>query len=224
MTVVVPCVAAFRSPRNHHSALAGCLDVDRTSKLSPLVIVGVLNPAACDARSMFARHRWHRVLSPGWTPYRARCAVCFNTSPLSSFVIDGFDTLPRSMCGFRLHVIAVTASYGRVPGPVATTIAVGNDHTDCPRIWPAIESNVWSVLTRNRYCRLSLTGSTRHRARCVVLVRTSSLSLDDIVRSPVLSLLLSPRAMFTPIVPGLGPRSHPMCGLCYHGIAIVACH
>ena len=145
---------------------------------------------------------------------RERCVVCVSTSSLSSFVIDGFDTLPRSMCGLRSHVIAVIACYCQVSGPVANTIAVMNVHTDCRRIWPAIARNAWSVLARYRYRRMSLTGSTPCRARCVVLVRTSSLSSHVIVRFPVMSLLLSPWAMFTPIVPGLGPLSRAMCGLC----------
>ena len=151
------------------------MDFARTSTLSPLIIVEVRNPATCDAWSMFARHCWHRVLSPGWARYRARCVVCVSTPSLSSFVIDGFDTLPRSICSLRSHVIAVIAYYCRVSGLVATTIAVGNVHTDCPRIWPGIARHVWSALARHRCRRLSLTGSTPCRARCVVLVRTSSL-------------------------------------------------
>ena len=147
-------------------------------------------------------------------PYRARCVVCVTTSSLSSFAIDGFDTLLRSMCGLRSHVIAGIASYCRVSGPVATTIAVRNVHTNCSRIWPAIARIVWSVLSRHRYRRLSLTGSTPCRARCVVFVRTSSLSSHVIIRFPALLLLLSPRGMFTPIVPRLGPLSRAMCGLC----------
>ena len=147
-------------------------------------------------------------------PYRARCVVCVTTSSLSSFAIDGFDTLLRSMCGLRSHVIAGIASYCRVSGPVATTIAERNVHADCPRIWPAIARNVWSVLARHRYRRLSLTSSTLCRARCVVLVRTSSLSCHIIVQFPALAPLLSPWGMFTPIVPGLDPLSRAMCGLC----------
>ena len=145
------------------------MDVARTSTLSPLVIVGVRNPATCDAWSMFASR--------------------------SSFVIDGFDTVPRSMCGPRSHVIAVIACLCMVFSPVAAAIAVGNVHTNW--IGPAIARDVWSVLARHRYRRLSLTGSTpyRARARCVVCVSTSSLS----------SL----------VVDGFDtlPRSRAMCGL-----------
>ena len=176
--------------------------------------------------SVLARHRYRRLSLTGSTPCRARarCVVCASTSSLSSLVIDGFDALPRSMCGLRSHVIAVIACYCRVSGPAATTIAVRNVHTHCPRIRPAIAHNVWSVLARHRYRRLSLTGSTPCRARRVVFVRTSWLSLHVIVRFPVLSLLLSPWAMFTPIVPGLGLLSRAMCGLCQLVIAIVVCH
>ena len=132
--------------------------------------------------SVLARHRYRRLSLTGSTPCRARarCVVCVSTSSLSSLVIDGFDTLPRSraMCGLRSHVMAVVACYCRVSGPVATTIAVGNVHTDCPRIGPAIARDVSSVLARHRYRRLSLTGSTRCCARspCMVFVSTSSLS------------------------------------------------
>ena len=196
---------------------------------------------------------------PGWAPYRTPCVVCVGTSSLSSFGIDGFDILPRSMCGLRSHVIAVIACYCRVSGPVATTIAMGNVYTNCPpigptiardvwsvstsslssfgidgfdilqrsmcglrshviaviswycrvsgpvatiavrnirtdchRIGPNIARDVWSVLARHRYLRLSLTGSTSCRARCVVFVRMSSLSSHVIVGFPALSLLLSP--------------------------------
>ena len=147
-------------------------------------------------------------------PYHARCVVCVSTSSLSSFVIDGFDTLPRSKCGLHSHVVGVIACYCRVSGPVATTIAVRSVHADCPRIWPAIARDVWSVLASHCYRRLSLTGSTPCRTRCVVLVRTSSLSSRLIVGFPALSLLLSPWGMFTPIVPGFSPLSRAMCGLC----------
>ena len=147
---------------------------------------------------MFARHRWHRVLSPGWARYRTRCVVCVSTSSLSSLVIDGFDTLPRSMCGLRSHVIAVIACYCPVFSPVAKAIAVGNIYTNCPRIWPAIAHDVWSVLARHRCRRFSLTGSTPccACARCVVCVSTSSLS----------SLVSG--AFDT------SPRSCALCGLC----------
>ena len=130
--------------------------------------------------SVSARHRCRRLSLARSTPCRARarCVVCFSTSSISSLVIDGFDTLPRSMCGLWFHVIAVIACYCRVSGPVATTIVVRDVHTDYPRIVLAIARVVWSVLARHRYRRLSLTGSTpcRARARCVVCVSTSSLS------------------------------------------------
>ena len=117
-------------------------------------------------------------LSPHLARYRAQYVVWVITSSLSSLVIDGFDTLPRSMRDLSSHVIAVIACYCPVSSPVATTIAVGNVHTDCPRIGPAIARDVWSVLARHRYRRLSLTCSTpcRARARCVVCVSPSSLS------------------------------------------------
>ena len=110
-------------------------------------------------------------------PYRVRRLVCVSTSSLSSSVIDGFDTLPHSTRGLSSHVVAVIVCYCRVSGPFATTIAVGNVHTDCPRIGPAIARDEW-LLARHRYRRLSLTGSTpcRARARCLVCVSTSSLS------------------------------------------------
>ena len=176
--------------------------------------------------SVLARHRYRRVSLSCSTPrrFRARYVVCLSTSSPLSLVIDGFDTLPRSMRGLDSHVIAIIAWYCPVASPVITTIAVDIVHTNYPRIRPAIAPDVWSVLPRYRYRRLSLTCSIRCRAHCVVLVRASSLSLHGVVRSPVLSLLLSPWTLFTPISPGLGPRSHPMCCLCYHGIAIVACH
>ena len=107
-------------------------------------------PIVRDVWSVLAHHRFRRLSLTDSTPCRRRCVV---------FVC----------------VIAVIAYYGRVSGPVATTIAVRNDHTDCPRIWPAFESNVRSGLSRHRCHRLSLTGSTPCHARCVVLVRTSSL-------------------------------------------------
>ena len=107
---------------------------------------------------------------------RAQYVVCVSTSSLLSLVIDGFDTLPRSMCGLRSHVIAVIACLCMVFSPVAAAIAVGNVHTNW--IGPAIARVVWSVFTRHRYRRMSLTGSTPccARARCVVCVSTSSLS------------------------------------------------
>ena len=129
-------------------------------------------------------------------PYHARCVVCVSTSSLSSFVIDGFDTLPRSMCGLRSHVIAVIACSCPVSGPVTTTIAVRNARTNCPRIWPAIARNVWSVLARHRYRRLSLTSLKPCRDRCVVLVRTpSAIACYCPVSSPV-ATTLEPTCMY----------------------------
>ena len=110
--------------------------------------------------TVLARHCYRRLLLLCSTPCgaRARYVVCVSTSSLSSIVIDVFDTLPRSraICG---NVIAIVASHCRVRHPAA------------------LARDMWSVLARHRYCRLSLTGLTRCRARCVVLVRTSSLSL-----------------------------------------------
>ena len=150
--------------------------------------------------SALARHRYRRLSLTGSTPCRARaqCVACVSTSSISSLVIDGFDTLPRSMRGLSSHVIAVIACSCPVSSPVATAIAVSNVHIDCPRIGPAIARDVWSVLARHRYRRLSLTGSTpcRARARCVVCVNTSSLS----------SLVIDG---FDTL-----PRSRAMCGLC----------
>ena len=162
--------------------------------------------------SSFARHRCHHMLLSGFRPCRyyyrreecshrlspAQRVVCVSTPSLSSLVIAGFDTLPRSMRRLSSDVIAVIACYCPVSGPVATTIAVGNVHTDCPRIGPAIARDVWSVLARHRYHRLSLTCSTPccARTRCVVCVSTSSLS----------SLVIDG---FDTL-----PRARAMCGLC----------
>ena len=96
-----------------------------------------------------------------------------------------------------------------------------------------------SVLARHRYRCLLSTGSFRYRTRAqlFVFVSTSALSslvIDEFetlpcwmrglsshviavivfVRCSVLSLLLSPLAQFTPIVPGLGLLLRAMCGLC----------
>ena len=168
--------------------------------------------------SSFARHRCHRMLSSGYRPcryydrreecshrlspnlvrYRAQCVVCVSTPSLSSLVIDGFDILPRPMRGLSSHVIAVIIGYCPVSRPVATTIAGGNVHTDCPRNGPAVARDVWSVLARHRDRRLSLMCSTpcRGRKRCVVCISTSSLS----------SL----------VIDGFNtqPPSRAMCGLC----------
>ena len=165
-------------------------------------------------RYYYRREECSCRLPPDLARYRARCVVCVSKSLLSSFVIDGFDTLPRSICSLRSHVIAVIAYYCRVSGLVATTIAVGNVHTDCPRIWPGIARHVWSALARHRCRRLSLTGSTpcRARARCVVCVSTSSLSSHVIVGFPALSLLLSLWGMSTPWVLFARERCDRFCG------------
>ena len=63
--------------------------------------------------SVLARHRYRPLSLTASTRCcaRARCVVCISTPSLSSLVIDGFDTMPRSraMCGQRLHVIAIAA-------------------------------------------------------------------------------------------------------------------
>ena len=148
-------------------------------------------------RYYYRREECSCRLPPDLARYRARCVVCVSKSLLSSFVIDGFDTLPHSMRGLSSHVTAVIAYYSRVSGPVATTVAVGNAHTDCPRIGPAIARDEW-LLARHRYRCLSLTGSTPCRAcaRCVVCVSTSTLS----------SLVIDG---FDTL-----PRSRAMCCLC----------
>ena len=63
---------------------------------------------------MLARHRYRHLSLTGSTPCRvcARCVVCVSTSSLSSLVIAGFDTLPRSMCGLRSHAIAAHVIFG----------------------------------------------------------------------------------------------------------------
>ena len=133
---------------------------------------------------------------PGLGPPIAHDVWSVSTSSLSSFIIDGFDTLPRSMCGLRSHVIAVIACSCPVSGPVTTTIAVRNARTNCPRIWPAIARNVWSVLARHRYRRLSLTSLKPCRDRCVVLVRTpSAIACYCPVSSPV-ATTLEPTCMY----------------------------
>ena len=76
-------------------------------------------------RYYFRREECSHRLPPDWASYRARCMVCVGTSSLSSLVIDGFNTLPRSIRGLRSHVIVVIACYCRVSGPVVTTIARG---------------------------------------------------------------------------------------------------
>ena len=113
------------------------------------------------------REECSHQLFPDLARYRARCVVCVSTSSLSSLVIDGFDTLPRAMRGLRSHVIAVIACYYPVSSPVATAIAAGNVHTDCPQIGPAIARDVWSVLARHRYRRLPLTCYTLPRSRAM---------------------------------------------------------
>ena len=70
----------------------------------------------------------------------------------------------------------------------------------CPRVGPPFAREVWSVLAHHRFRRLSLTGSTPCRARCVVFVRTSSFSSHVIVGFPALSLLLSLWGISTPWV------------------------
>ena len=149
-------------------------------------------------RYYFRREECLHPLSPHLARYRPQCVVCVSTSSRSSFVIDGFDTLPRSTRGLSSHVIAVIACSCPASSPVATAIAVSNVHIDCPRIGLAIARDAWSVLARHRYRRLSLTGSTpcRARARCLVCVNTSSLS----------SLVIDG---FDTL-----PRSRAMCGLC----------
>ena len=114
--------------------------------------------------SVLARHRCRRLSLARSTPCRsrARCVVCYSTSSVSSLVKDGFDTLPRLMCGLLFHFIAAIACYCRVSGPVATTIVVRDVHTDNPGIVLAIGRGVVSVLARHRYRRLSLT--VRHPA------------------------------------------------------------
>ena len=173
---------------------------------------------------MYKRQCSHR-LSPHLARYRAQCVVCVSTSSLSSLVINGFDTLPRSMRGLSSHVIAVIACYCPVSSHIATTIAVGNVHTDCPRIGPAIARDVWSVLARHRYRRLSLTCSTpcRARARCVVCVSPSSLSslvidgFDTLPRSRVRCVECVSTSSLSSLFIGVFdtlPRSRAMCGLC----------
>ena len=188
-----------------------------TSSLSSFVIDGfdTLPPSMCGVR---LRHRCHRILWSGVRPcryyysreershrlsphlarFREQCEIWVITSSLSSFVIDGFDTLPRSMRGLSSHVIVVIAWYCPVASPVATTIAEDNVHTDCPRTGPVIARDVWSVLPRHRYRRLSWTCSTpcRARAQSVVCVSTSSLR----------SLIIDGFDSLT--------RSRAMCGLC----------
>ena len=119
-----------------------------------------------------ARHRYRRLSLTGSTPCRARaqCVACVSTSSISSLVIDGFDTLPRSMSGLRSHVIAVITCICPVSSPVASTIAAWNVHTDSPRIGPAIARDVGSVLPCHRYRRLLLTCSTLCRACAPCLV------------------------------------------------------
>ena len=135
--------------------------------------------------------------------------VCVTTSSLSSLVVDGFDALLRSraMCGLCYHVIAIVACHSRVQHPAA------------------LARDVWSVLARHRYRRLSLTGSTCCRARCVVFVRMSSLSSHVIVGFPALSLLLLLWGMSTPWVVSARARCGRFCGrvmlLLYCGKAVL---
>ena len=118
-------------------------------------------------RYYYRREECSHQLFPDLARYRAHCVVCVITSSLSLLVIDGFDTLPRSMRGLRSHVIAVIACYYPVSSPVATAIAAGNVHTDCPQIGPAITRDVWSVLARHRCRRLSFTCYTLPRSRAM---------------------------------------------------------
>ena len=164
-------------------------------------------------RYYYRRDECSHRLSPHLARYRAQCVVCVSTSSLSSLVINGFDTLPRSMRGLSSHVIAVIACYCPVSSHIATTIAVGNVHTDCPRIGPAIARDVWSVLARHRYRRLSSTGSTPRHARCVVLVRTSSLPSHVFVRFPVRRYYYG-RGQYSHRLSPDCPRSRARCVVC----------
>ena len=76
----------------------------------------------------------------------------------------------------------------------------------------ALARDVWYVLAHHRYRRLSLPGSTPCLARCVVFVRTSSLSSHVIVGFPALSLLLLLWGMSTPWVVFARERRDRFCG------------
>ena len=155
-----------------------CVVCVATSSLSSIVVDEFDNLPhwQYDVWSVLARHRYRRVSLSCSTPrrFRARYVVCLSTSSPLSLVIDGFDTLPRSMRGLDSHVIAIIAWYCPVASPVITTIAVDIVHTNYPRIRPAIAPDVWSVLPRYRYRRLSLTGSTPCHAGARRVVRVSA--------------------------------------------------
>ena len=149
-------------------ARARCVICVSTSSLSSIVFGGfkTLLRWRRDVWCVLARDRYRRVSLSCSTLCRARAryVVCVSTSSLLSLVIDGFDTLPRPMRGLDSHFIAVIAWYCPVASPVTATIAVEIVHTNCPWIGPAIAPDVWSVLPRYRYRRLSLTGSTPRNA------------------------------------------------------------
>ena len=176
--LLLTCSTRFR-------ARARCVVRVSTSSLSSIVVDGFDTVLCwrCDVWSVLARHRYRRVSLSCSTPCRARAryVVCLSTSSLLSLVIDVFDTLPRSLRGLGSRFIAVIAWYCPVASPVTATFAVEIVHTNFPWIGPAIAPDVWSVLPRYRYRRLSLTGSTPCHAGARRVVCVSAYSIRSII-------------------------------------------